>query len=569
MPLRASAMSEILILGEYSPKRHLRPDKPRRAFGRGLFPPIATLRGWGVLKPLATRDCRSLIWNVRLVGILVVVAVPVQIPVHLAWGTLKLCLLGIYHVPRVQSKGRGRIPSIYAILPASRPYLKNMSSHLKYISVFCAICALCSRLFGETSQTFLDLSESSPENPAIESSLSWQNYLELSSGVIDSREFSDRLSWLLPPSSPTVQVYREKSGYVEIDLPGGTVGRLELRAPGASPNHPNKFWRSAEEFVPSGKLPLSGLRVAIDPGHIGGRWAEQEGRLFLGTCGTRIAEGDMTLRVARILRHLLISSGANVALTREGSEPLGGSGPTKFRQRAYENLRKAARPVGESALQRESTRILLQQHEIETRARLINEVIRPDVAICLHFNAEPWGTRSRPHFSSNNHFHVIIGGHYRPSEASSGTQRLDLIRRIIEGTHLEEQPLATVIARELSRATGLPPFSYGKASEVASAVPGTPYVWRRNLLATRMFHCPVVFLEPFVMNNADFVAAVRSADSEWRTASSNPDIYEQYAYGVYAGILRHYGKAKTPRPKNHGVDPYAPQWLETSRPPLD
>jgi hypothetical protein len=215
----------------------------------------------------------------------------------------------------------------------------------------------------------------------------------------------------------------------------------------------------------------------------------------------------------------------------------------------------------------------LQVAEIESRAKLINERIRPDMVICLHFNAEPWGSRGSPRFSSRNHLHVLIGGSYLRDELDNPENRLDLLRRAAEGTRVVESPLARSIATRLAQSTGLPPFSYGENSRVATPDPENPFVWRRNLLATRTFHCPVIYPEPFVMNNEDFVAAVASSKlSPWSRASSYSDIFAQYARGVHRGILDYWSPrnySSTPHHRRNSPanltsppDPYAPAWVE-------
>ena len=68
--------------------------------------------------------------------------------------------------------------------------------------------------------------------------------------------------------------------------------------------------------------PLAGLRIAIDPGHIGGKWAKMEERWFQIGKGKPVTEGDMTLRVAKLLEDRLKKLGAEVRLTRTGTSPL-------------------------------------------------------------------------------------------------------------------------------------------------------------------------------------------------------------------------------------------------------
>src|SRR6266568_2760980 len=49
----------------------------------------------------------------------------------------------------------------------------------------------------------------------------------------------------------------------------------------ASRNPVPRLWRSAKSLPPTKpEKPLSGLRIALDPGHLGGKWAKMEERWF-------------------------------------------------------------------------------------------------------------------------------------------------------------------------------------------------------------------------------------------------------------------------------------------------
>ncbi len=61
---------------------------------------------------------------------------------------------------------------------------------------------------------------------------------------------------------------------------------------------------------------LAGLKVALDPGHIGGYWAKMEERWFQIGNSKPVTEGDMTLLVAKLIANKLESWGAQVYLTR-------------------------------------------------------------------------------------------------------------------------------------------------------------------------------------------------------------------------------------------------------------
>src|SRR5438552_14167020 len=63
-----------------------------------------------------------------------------------------------------------------------------------------------------------------------------------------------------------------------------------------------RLWRLPKSLAPAKpEKPLSGLRIAVDPGHLGGRWAEMAERWFHGGDSAPVEEGDLTLRVARLL----------------------------------------------------------------------------------------------------------------------------------------------------------------------------------------------------------------------------------------------------------------------------
>ena len=57
------------------------------------------------------------------------------------------------------------------------------------------------------------------------------------------------------------------------------------------------------------------------------------------------------------------------------------------------------------------------------------------------------------------------------------------------------------MSRSFSRLTKLPAFNYkGPNALKVGEVKG---VWARNLLANRIYRCPVVFLEPYIANSKD------------------------------------------------------------------
>src|SRR5687768_1266472 len=168
-------------------------------------------------------------------------------------------------------------------------------------------------------------------------------------------------------------------------------------------------------------------------------------------------------------------------------------------------------------------------HEIRNRARLVNEELQPDLVLCLHFNAEPWGAPGEPQFSPRNHFHVLVDGCYSASELQLDDVRHDLLRRLLGGVTLPEHAMASEVATVFAREAALPPLIYTGSNAVR--VNESPYLWARNLLANRLYRCPVVFLEPYVMNNQEVWERVQAGDYEGSrlvAGSLRRSLYREY-----------------------------------------
>ena len=97
----------------------------------------------------------------------------------------------------------------------------------------------------------------------------------------------------------------------------------------------------------------------------------------------------------------------------------------------------------------------------------------------------------------------------------------------------------------MARSTGLPPYEYTGSN--ARREGSTPYVWARDLLANRLFRCPVVYIEPYVMNNKLVFDRVQLGDYEGEREVGGvmrKSIYREYADAVADGLCAYYEKAR-------------------------
>lgn len=304
-----------------------------------------------------------------------------------------------------------------------------------------------------------------------------------------------------------------------------------------------RAWRKPEEWQQKDrKQPLSGLRIAIDAGHLGGEWAQMEERWFKIGDGIAVTEGDMTLHVARLLKPALEALGAQVDLVRNSTDPL----TTVRPQQLVEEARKE-NPllVNSFQLNKAAESLFYRTSEIRARADLVNQKIKPDIVLCLHFNAVAWGDPAQPSLVEENHFHILLNGAYTDEEIGFDDQRFEMVEKILQGTIHEEAALGATMADVFAEQTNLPPYPYEADSKRARNVANHPYLWARNLLANRIYDCPVIFFEPYVMNSREVYERVQAGDYEGMpvvAGKPRKSIYREYADAVVAGLLQYYDK---------------------------
>jgi len=320
-----------------------------------------------------------------------------------------------------------------------------------------------------------------------------------------------------------------------------------------------RLWRPAKSLPPTKRdKPLSALKIALDPGHLGGSWAKMEERWFQVGDSKPVQEGDLTLRVARLLAARLRELGAKVSFVRRTDEPTTGKRPDDFRTLARKILIKngvpqpradvldSNDPDKEQTISWQSQILFYRYSEIRRRAARVNFKLHPDLVVCLHFNAEGWGDPNSPSLTDLNHLHLLVNGSYLAEELEFDDERFEMIRRLLSRVYEEELPLADTIATAMARKTGLPPYAYPTTNSTTK-VGTTGYVYARNLLATRLYRCPVVYCEPYVMNSKDVFARIQAGDYEGTrnvNGVERKSIFREYANSVADGLVEYYANTR-------------------------
>ncbi len=319
--------------------------------------------------------------------------------------------------------------------------------------------------------------------------------------------------------------------------------RFSREPPSEARGMPPRSWRTVAELPPleDPARPLAGLRIVIDPGHLGGGWAKMEERWFQIGEAEPVREGDMVLVVAERLKSRLEALGATVSMTRDSPDPVTDRRPADFEATAREQLRRSGRHAGEFTTRKQAEGLFYRNSEIRARADLINKKLRPDLVLCLHFNAEAWGDPTAPTLIERHHLHLLINGCYEAGELALEDVRFEMVLRLLSRQHETEGPLARAMIAPMADVTRLPPYTYPGTN--ALRLDDAGYLWARNLLANRLFDAPVIFLEPYVMNSVLDYPRIQAGDYPGLQRINGrlvPNLYDEYVEAVVRGVEAFY-----------------------------
>lgn len=306
-----------------------------------------------------------------------------------------------------------------------------------------------------------------------------------------------------------------------------------------------RFWRNKSELQGrTADRPLAGIRIAIDPGHIGGSFASVEERRFVLTEGSPpIQEGNMTLTVASILVDQLEVLGASVSLLRDTNDPVNPFRVEDYFEYAEAKLKSQNATVTKETIRREAAKLFYRNGEIRARSILVNHEIKPDLVLCLHFNASAQMYPQIPTLDEHEHFHMILNGGYTTNEIAHDDERFLMVLKILQGVHEEEAGLSKFAAASFVEETQLEAYRYSPNSSRAVNVDGNPYLWARNLLANRLYNCPVVYFEPYLQNGKDSYTRMQMGEYQglrYVNGKVRESIYREYVNAVTKGLVAYY-----------------------------
>jgi N-acetylmuramoyl-L-alanine amidase len=329
-------------------------------------------------------------------------------------------------------------------------------------------------------------------------------------------------------------------------------------APPGQPRTPMRWFRTPAEFRAENHpidKPLSGLRVAIDPGHIGGPWAQIEERSTRYQGSAPVQEGDLNLITGRILKQELIDMGASVFVVRDSTEPVTPYRPGDMLPEAREMLlQHSAHSSSLRALPPDKINLLFGHRvmglaeflfyrcsEITERGNRIRNNFVPDITVTLYIDATP--SSGRGHTTSANANIFFVHGSYTRTEMADPAMQRRCVYKMVEGSSDIEAEVAARIADVFMQKTGLGPVKYGDSSTTRQMIPNNPYVVARNLAANREYDGPVVCTEPYFMNNHTVYQRLLAGDYDGERVfdgKSCKSIFREYADCVAQGLVNAY-----------------------------
>ena len=237
--------------------------------------------------------------------------------------------------------------------------------------------------------------------------------------------------------------------------------------------------------------PISSVRIAIDPGHFGGKWARLEERYIdveHEGLSVNFDEGTLSFLTAVHLKKMLEGQGASVFLTRTKV------GEGVYPENFFDWLKKRPEYWEKGVALSTIFRRHYNRLDLRERARLINEY-QPDLTIAIHYNTV--GCKETIEPTDRNFNLIFIPGAFCNNELASFEDRFHFLRLICTQDLEGSMQLAHVLVDMFSKHLKVFPFT----SPVHNSLLEANGVFSRNLCITRLIKSPICYGETLIQNN--------------------------------------------------------------------
>lgn len=288
---------------------------------------------------------------------------------------------------------------------------------------------------------------------------------------------------------------------------------------------------------------LVGVRVAIDPGHLGGSYARIEERFIDIPPSLERAhriqfdEGTLSFLTAVYLKILLEKEGAIVMITREGI------GQAAYTENFFDWLKNHPEHWDRTSTLSKLFNSAYKFLDLRARAEKIN-AFEPDLTLVIHYNSHhvEEGNSSNNSVTSKNYNMVMIPGAFCQGELKTQEARYEFLRLLVAGGLEESFRLSRSVLKQFTHHLQVPVIAQSDGGHYLNrvALEVKEGIFARNLALTRMVHSPVCYGESLIQNNideclnlyrCDFVIAGRKCSSRIK------QVAEAYFEGVKDYLL--------------------------------
>jgi len=293
-------------------------------------------------------------------------------------------------------------------------------------------------------------------------------------------------------------------------------------------------------------LPLSGIRIAIDPGHFANdlNTAKIEQRLlqFKHTVNNKpdtitLIEGKLTYQTSQILAEKLKEQGADVLLTRTRPDATAfgisfDEWITKRKEKVIDSLYHIKELSKEKYLKLKTCsnqqffNLFFKEYELLQRVKLINSY-NPHLTVIIHYNVDeknnPWKKTT-----INNYSMCFIGGAFEENDLNKPVNKVHFLRLLLTNQIENSKKIShyTIQNFENNLQVSAAKTNDAKYLQTVCIPSENPGVYCRNLLLTRYVISPLVYGESMCQDNYKECQLLSRNDYEYKKYKVPRRIYE-------------------------------------------
>lgn len=248
---------------------------------------------------------------------------------------------------------------------------------------------------------------------------------------------------------------------------------------------------------------LSGIKIAIDPGHFGGKYAKLEERYIEMdplevSISAQFDEGTLAYLTALHLKELLEKEGAIVLISKDGI------GMGVHEQDFFDWLKENPHLWSSQLPLPTLFRKYFNPLDLKARAAKIN-AFNPDATVIIHFNAH----HTEPDLSSNSYpteanFNLVfVPGAFNGNELGEQENRYEFLRLVASQDLFQSKTLSQIILNSFSEILRIPVVKESDGAGYLSrlCLKVDEGIYARNLVMTRLVHGPLCYGETLIQNN--------------------------------------------------------------------